>query len=136
MTKFTLTDHSKEVMTELEKQMAKALEMIGLSAEGYAKVNITNQKAVDTGNLRNSITHVVALDDKAVYIGTNVHYAPYVELGTGKYYPGGRDTPWLYQDSKGVWHRTSGMKARPYLVPAVRDHMDEYRKIAQDELES
>ena len=42
----------------------------------------------------------------AVYIGSNVSYAPYQELGT-------RRTP-----------------AKPFLRPAVEEHRDEYRQIA------
>ena len=46
----------------------------------------------------------------AVYIGTNVEYSSYVELGTIKMY------------------------AKPFLKPAVADHANKYRKIIEDEL--
>ena len=42
----------------------------------------------------------------AVYIGSNVSYAPYQELGTRR------------------------MSAKPFLRPAVEEHRDEYRQIA------
>ena len=93
--------------------------------KGYAK----RLCPVDTGLLRNSITHAVDTEEKSVIIGTNVEYAAYVELGTGKYYPGGRDTPWAYQDAKGVWHRTEGHREQPYLRPAINDHLSEYKRI-------
>ena len=48
----------------------------------------------------------------AVYIGTNVEYAPYVCLGT------------------------INMKAQPFLKPAVNDHKDEYRKILENSLKN
>ena len=35
----------------------------------------------DTGILRNSITHEV--EGNKAYVGTNISYAPYVEIGTG-----------------------------------------------------
>lgn len=42
---------------------------------------------------------------KSVYIGTNVYYAPYVELGTVK------------------------MEKRPFIRPAIENFQDEYRQI-------
>ena len=57
-----------------------------------------------------------------------------VELGTGIYYPGGRKTPWVYQDAKGNWHMTHGQRAKPYLKPAVADHAQQYKQIIETEL--
>lgn len=125
---FTLNDNSDEVLEAFRQACLRALERCGMKAEGYAK----DLAPVDTGNLRNSITHEV--DGNTVYIGTNVEYAPYVELGTGKYYPGGRPTPWAYQDDNGVWHWTAGNPAKPFIKPAVEDHKRTYRNIIEDEL--
>lgn len=122
------TDNSKEVLAAMLEAKARALESCGLVAEGYAK----KATPVDTGNLRNSISHKVTED--ASYIGTNTEYAPYVEFGTGKYYPGGRPDSWVYQDDKGNWHRTEGAKAQPFLKPAVADHAQQYRKIIESEM--
>lgn len=124
------TDNSDEVKAELRKATARALEKAGLKAEGYAK----KLCPVGTGRLRNSIEHKVT--DDSVYIGSNVEYAPYVELGTGIHYPGGRRTPWMYEDAKGIWHKTSGSKAQPYLKPSVADHAAEYRGIIENELKN
>ena len=124
------TDNSKEVLEAIQQAAVRALEKCGLTAEGYAK----KLCPVDTGNLRNSITHTVDEEEPAAYIGSNAEYAAYVELGTGKYVSGGRPTPWVYQDEKGNWHRTNGQKAQPYLKPAVSDHANTYRKIIEDEL--
>lgn len=126
----TFTDHSAEVKAEFEAACLRALEKCGLVAEGYAKKGCP----VDTGNLRNSITHEVKDDEKAVYIGTNSEYGPYVELGTGIYYPGGRQTPWVYEDAKGNWHLTHGQRAQPYLKPAVADHASTYNQIIEEEM--
>lgn len=124
------TDNSEEVLAAMQQAALRALEKCGLTAEGYAK----KLCPVDTGNLRNSITFNVDEKENAVYIGTNVEYAPYVELGTGKYVSGGRPTPWAYQDAKGNWHWTRGNKAQPFLKPAAADHADKYRKIMEDEM--
>lgn len=115
-------DNSAQVMDAFRRQCAKGLEMCGLTAEGYAKLLCP----VDTGALRNSVTHKVSEGEGKCYVGTNKEYAAYVELGTGKYYAGGRKTPWAYQDGKGEWHWTRGQAAQPYLKPAVANHADEY----------
>lgn len=125
-----ITDNSGLVREEFQAAVLRALEKCGLTAEGYAKMLCP----VDTGNLRNSITHQADEAEHSVYIGTNSEYAAYVELGTGKYYPGGRLTPWVYQDAKGNWHLTQGQRAQPYLKPAVADHVSTYKGIIQDEL--
>lgn len=124
------TDNSKEVLAAFQEAAVRALEKCGLTAEGYAK----QLCPVDTGNLRNSITHQVDESEPAVYIGSNSEYAAYVELGAGKYYPGGRPTPWVYQDAKGRWHMTSGQRAQPYLKPAVADHAQTYKDIIDGEM--
>lgn len=130
--KITFEDHSAEVLAAMESACLKALEECGLVGEGYAK----KLCHVDTENLRNSITHQVDSSESAAYIGTNVEYAAYVELGTGKYYPGGRPTPWAYQDAKGEWHWTAGSRAQPYIKPAVADHGQTYRNIIEDEMKN
>lgn len=127
-----ITDNSKEVSAAIKAAMLRGLEKCGLLAEGYAK----KLCPVDTGNLRNSITHMVDEQEPAAIIGTDNEYAAYVELGTGIYAEGGggRPTPWVYQDAKGNWHYTRGNKAQPFLKPAAADHAIQYRKILEDEL--
>ena len=105
MSDVEITDNSDAVKEAFEAAIMRGLEKCGLTAEGYAK----KLCPVDNGTLRNSITHQV--DDNDVLIGSNLEYAPYVELGTGKYYPGGRPTPWVYQDAHGNWHYTHGNRA-------------------------
>ena len=101
-------DNSKEVSEAIKSALLKGLETCGLVAEGYAK----KLAPVDTGNLRNSITHTVDEEEPAAYIGTNVEYAPYQELGT------------------------IHMAAQPFLKPAAADHANEYRKIIENELKN
>ena len=128
------TDNSKEVLEAMQQASVRALEKCGLTAEGYAK----KLCPVDTGNLRNSITHVVDEQEPAAIIGSNNSYAAYVELGTGIYAEGGggRPTPWVYQDAKGNWHYTRGNKAKPFLKPAAADHVGQYRDILESELKN
>lgn len=126
------TDNSKEVLAAFGEAINRALERCGMQAEGYAKDLVP----VDTGNLRNSISHKVDEAEKEVHVGTNSEYAAYVELGTGKYAEGGRQDPWVYQDDEGRWHHTHGQRAQPYLKPAVADHKRTYQNIIEDELKN
>lgn len=130
--KIEITDNGRKAISELKTACLRALERCGSQAEGYAK----DLCPVDTGELKNSIAHRVDEDKQKVYIGTDVEYAPYPELGTGAYYSGGRPTPWVYQDAKGNWHRTNGQKPQPYLKPAVADHAQTYKNIINDEMKN
>lgn len=129
-----ITDNSKEVSAAIKAALLRGLEKCGLVAEGYAK----KLCPVDTGILRNSITHVVDEQEPAAIIGTDSEYGGYVELGTGIYAEGGggRPTPWVYQDAKGNWHYTRGNKAKPFLKPAAADHAGQYRDILESELKN
>ena len=101
---YTYKDNTDEVLAALKKAKKRGLEAIGLAAEGYAK----KETPVDTGRLRNSISH--ATDDEAAYIGTNVEYAPYVELGA------------------------RGRQGVHMLQRAATEHADEYKQIMEDAL--
>ena len=123
-----IKDNSAAVIAAKNEAIAAALETVGLQAEGYAKMLEDGFKH-PTGRLRNSITHGV--EGETAYIGTTVEYAPYVEFGTGIYASngGGRKDPWAYQDDKGNWHRTSGIKPSHAFQKAINDHKKEYQEI-------
>lgn len=133
MMEVKVESHRIEIQEACKESIETALEAIGLQCEGYAKDNITAAGRVDTGALRNSITHEAVPSENAVYIGSNLEYAIYNEVGTGIYAEGGggRKTPWAYEDDKGVWHRTVGMKPIHFLKHAASDHTDEYQAIAE-----
>ena len=132
-------NNRQEVEAALEEAINRGLRAVGLQVENYARMDAP----IDTGALRNSITSAVGGEDAPkedepyVIIGSNLEYAPYVELGTGIHAMGGngRRTPWSYRDDLGKWHRTSGQVAQPYLRPAVNDHIQEYENIIKSELE-
>ncbi len=129
----TFNDYSDEVLEAFDEGCLRALERCGLQAEGYAK----DLCPVDTGALRNSISHKVDPGEPAAYIGTNQSYAPYIEFGTGQYSTTGGGTPkshWVYMGDDGKYHIGKPMKARPYLKPAVANHVGTYRNIIKDEL--
>lgn len=138
-------DNSGEIARQFEQLVQIALETVGTQAESHAKqivsdtlvyghvdlkaVGEKDNSRVDTGRLRNSIAHTVVRED--VYIGTNLEYAPYHELGTGIYasQPGGRQTPWVYYDRHGKAHRTRGLYPIHFLKKAASEHTDEYKRI-------
>lgn len=133
-----VTSNADKVRAELREAVAKALETCGQLAEGHAKANITAAGRVDTGNMRNSVSHAVKGDD--CYIGTNNEYAVYHEVGTGIYTDPavgrGRQTPWRYKDDKGQWHVTRGLKPIHFLKKAIQDHKTQYIEIIREELKS
>lgn len=131
------SDNSGMVLEEFQAACLRALEACGLTGERFAKELVPSPGKTGTGALRNSITHAVDESELTAYIGVPhgpTSYGIYVELGTGKYYPGGRPTPWVYQDAKGNWHMTHGQRAQPYLKPAVADNTQTYRDIIEGEL--
>lgn len=99
-------DNTKEVLSALEKAINRGLEAIGLTAEGYAK----DETPVDTGRLRNSINH--STDKDSAYIGTNVEYAVYVELGS------------------------RGKDGKHMLKRAATEHSAEYKKLMEDSMKN
>ena len=135
MSNYRMKDNTEEVLSAMEKAIERGLEAIGLTAEGHAKKNET---AVDTGLLRNSITYAVSgksantkvyksddgsksgtydgqapeEKDKAVYIGTNVEYAPYIELGA------------------------RGKQGLHFLQRAATEHSAEYKKLLEDSMKN
>ena len=90
------------------------------------------------GALRNSITNEVREEGGEIVgvVYTPLEYAPYVEYGTGLFAEeGGRtDVPWSYQDDKGEWHTTSGMKPQPYMRPALDENREEILRILREGL--
>lgn len=108
MAEVVFESHIGEFLDAIPEQIEQALIAIGMTAETYAK----QLCPVDTGRLRNSITHEVDMKEQCAIIGSNVEYAPYVELGTSR------------------------MAARPYLRPACENHSAEYKSLVESALKS
>lgn len=132
-----ITANTQKVLDEMKNDVERGLEAIGLTAEGYAKETITEAGRIDTGLMRNSISHRVKDEENAVYIGTNVEYAVWHEVGTGIHAADGqgRKTPWAFQDKNGDWHWTRGVKPLHFLRNAAANHSEEYKEIMQASLE-
>ena len=86
--KVELKDNSEQFKREMQAKIPAVLEALGIHLEGEAKDELGNSpRRIDTGNLRDSITHQVSESEKAVYIGTNVKYGIYVHEGTQRMAP-------------------------------------------------
>ena len=106
--------NQSKVESAVQRATEKALEICGGKAETYAKLICP----VRTGNLKNSITHEQSTQEvNTELIGSDVEYAPYVELG--------------HMTSSG-----SFVSPKPYLKPAVENHKKEYQKIWENELKN
>lgn len=90
-----------------------------------------------TGELRRSITSEVNSNSGEIQgvVFTPLEYAPYVEFGTGLFAEGGngrKDVPWSYQDDKGEWHSTRGMRPHPYMRPALEENREEVLRLLKE----
>ena len=101
-----IADNTDEVIQALGIALGRSLEAVGLEAESDAAALCP----VDTGRLRNSITHAIDGDEKAAYIGTTVSYSRYVHNGV------------------------HGRPGQPFLTDAVNQNADKYRQIFESGL--
>jgi hypothetical protein len=104
-----VADHTDEVIEQLGFAIARSLEAVGIEAESDA----ARLCPVDTGRLRNSITHTIDGDEPAAVIGTNVEYAIFHELGT-----------------------SSGIEPLHFLKNAVANHTAEYKNLLKESLKN
>ena len=123
----TFRDNSAQYLAELNTATKAALEAVGNQAVSFAKNNVLAAGRIASGTMRDSINHKVHGD--TVYIGTNVKYAIYNEMGTGIYIAGGRQSPWAYKDAEGNWHRTRGMRPIHFLKNAAANNVQDFRAI-------
>lgn len=106
-----ISSHVSEVLEESDEVMEVILDLLGQVAEGHAAA----LAPVDTGRLKNSITHITEPETRSVHIGTNVEYAIYQELGTSRMPP---------------------YKGRGFLRPAIMDNVDEYKRVIEENLKA
>ena len=132
---YKIYDNVADVLKATAEQKLRALEAVGIQAEGDVKDEITDLGAVDTGRLRGSIAHQV--DGDSVEVGTNVDYAVYVHEGTGKYAIGG-GTPkerWVYRDPlTGEFRMGFPQKPRRFIKNAMERFAKDYIEIIKEYL--
>lgn len=94
-----IKDNTNAVLAKADELVKKKLELASLLVERSAKENCP----VKTGTLRRSITRRVG--KRKARVGSNVEYAPFVEMGTRK------------------------MPAQPYLRPALESNRDRIKRL-------
>lgn len=136
-------------------RMIQALQKATLLVEAEAV------KKAPKGDIQQSITS--KLDGFQGIVYTPLHYAPYVEYGTGIFAEGGKgrqEVPWVYvegstksSNGKTVYteetarqtvailrseglpaHMTSGQKPKPYMRPALDENRDKIVEILKEGL--
>lgn len=142
------TDNTKEVLSELQDAVERALEICGGKAETYAKRNCP----VDTGLLRNSITHAVggkhisgtyhaekgssytkkgnrrsAGSAKAGSVGFGSYSGSIGKEGDNTVYIGSNVEYAVYNELN---HKTKS----GFLRKAIENHLSEYKNVIQSEL--
>ena len=93
------TDNTDKVLAEIERLTQQRLETAAQMVERTAKQMVP----VKTGTLKRSITHVIQ-KTKAI-IGSNLNYAPWIEMGTTK------------------------QSAQPYLRPALMANLGKIKRL-------
>ena len=170
---FAVVDNSEDIISILEERLPGILTAVGLKAQEHAVKNIVNSvykknsnensdyKYKRTGRAMRSITQTVT--GGKVYVGSNLKYFPYLELGTGIHASdgNGRRGYWVYvpgqeyerKGEKKIYtlqqaialaemlrkqgldaHVTNGIKPSHAIRNSISEHMDEYKKIVEDGL--
>lgn len=113
-----IEDNSEEVLEALHDKVVDWLEAIGEDAADTAARRAPVGTPESTGipgyiggTLKNSISSAVVENENAVYIGTNVEYAPYQEFGTSR-----------------------GIKGKHFLQFGATAHQAEYKQLLEEKL--
>ena len=116
-------DNTDAILKATDEAIYNSLKTVGDKAADYA----AGLAPVQTSNLKNSMTSEVSQSEKAVYVGTDVEYAPFIEFGhhqeVGRYVP-----------AIGKRLVREFVPGTPFLKPAIMNHLDEYKNIIQTEL--
>nr|DAW96689.1 MAG TPA: putative tail component [Bacteriophage sp.] len=124
---------AEKLIARLDKMSDEAAHKKSLETAALLVERSAREKAPkDTGALRRSIRSKVEGLEGIIY--TPLEYAPYVEYGTGLFAEGNgrKDVPWNYQDDKGNWHSTSGLKPQPFMRPSLDENREKILDILKE----
>lgn len=120
----------------LNERLEEALETLGLMIEGTAKTLVP----VDSGRLKSRLSNTVKREGAniiALYVGSNVHYAPMVEYGRGAISASGDGVLHFTVDGEEVFVQSVGpAPAQPYLRPAIAQHHDDAKRLVREAVEN
>ncbi|MDO8715325.1 MAG: HK97 gp10 family phage protein [Dehalococcoidales bacterium] len=124
--------------------MIAAMAKIGAEIEAEAKQNLLNKiyNTPEGWYERSGFLKANLKADKptggggelAVTVRAQEKYAIYVEMGTGIYGTGKKRAKWFYKSGDGKTHISHGMKARPFLLPALQIKANRAQQILEEAL--
>lgn len=123
-----LEDYSIKVKQQLDDITKAWL----IESAGEIQGATMRNSRVDTGQTKGSYDYKVNEDE--AQIGSSLENAIWEEFGTGIYGQGGRQTPWVYKDRKGEFHKTRGKTANRPLQKAFSSLESKIKKALEDKL--
>jgi HK97 gp10 family phage protein len=107
----------------VQSDIGKLVETTAVKIELAAKKRVR----VKDNNLRPSIHRTIKKKSLSATVGTNVHYAPYVEFGTGNLVsvPEGLGTYAMQFKGKGI--KQINLRARPFLFNSANENRKAYK---------
>lgn len=115
---------NKAIKAKIRKLLEEAAALVERSAKEYC-----HRK---TGDLARSITHEIDVEGKTARIGSNLEYAPMVELGTlpHEILPDTKEALY-WEDAENPYARVQhpGAEEQPFLQPALDDNRDEIERL-------
>lgn len=111
-TKYVFIDNSGKILTQLDGNVERALEAMGVKAVNlilYQMQRGYGKPIRQTGELQRDVNHDVNTAAQSVTVGNSKEYAPFVHEGTSK------------------------MEGRPYIRDALtgENHISQLRKVAE-----
>lgn len=103
---------------------------------GEVQSAVMRNTKVDTGKTKGSWEYKVDSGRMEAYVGSNYENAVWEEYGTGQYAleGNGRKTPWMYEDTEGNWHKTTGKRPRRALYKAFKSISPKAKKYLEQKL--
>ena len=117
-----LSKYKKHVREDTRKEIMRTAYAVNHKAKSNCPIR--------TGRLKSSLKvlkdNTTDLNKISAEVGTNVHYAPYVEFGTGTSVsvPTGLEDYAMQFKGRGI--RKVNIRARPYLFPAAESERSRY----------
>lgn len=126
------------LMKKLNKLGGNAAAVVAKSIQQSTNLVLRDAKKntpVDSGALQQSIQGSTSVSQQGVQgkVFTNLEYAPYVEYGTGQR---GAASPSPPKSPENVKYSTdwAGMKAQPFLYPALAENKEAIKEKLRDDL--
>jgi HK97 gp10 family phage protein len=113
-----IAKYGKNVQEGAKKEVLRTAYSITNKAKGNCPVR--------TGGLRSSLSVKSDVNELQAKSGTNMHYAPYVEFGTGTLVDVPEGLKEYAMQFKGKGIRKVNLRARPFLFPAAESERPKF----------